>query len=164
MDDKPVQAGRGDAREPRGRAAAATARRARPPLPEHVGFARRPIEPGETPEQAAPRELMEEASLRPDQPLRLFLVQPVPEHHRVKHYFYGLTSAVQDDVVLGEGAAMVFTSVDQVFEGRGVHAGHGTGDRRFPGLPRVRRAAGPGMIANRFLYLVRHGEATADGG
>ncbi|GIF99529.1 NUDIX hydrolase [Catellatospora citrea] len=76
------------------------------------------IEPGETPEQAAPRELMEEASLRPDSPLRLFLVQPVPEHHRVKHYFYGVTSAVQDDVVLGEGAAMVFTPADQVFEGR----------------------------------------------
>ncbi|MEV0460266.1 NUDIX hydrolase [Catellatospora methionotrophica] len=76
------------------------------------------IEPGETAEQAAPRELMEEASLRPDAPLRLFLVQPVPEHHRVKHYFYGVTSAVQDDVVLGEGAAMVFTPVGEVFRGR----------------------------------------------
>ncbi|GHJ47424.1 ADP-ribose pyrophosphatase [Catellatospora sp. TT07R-123] len=76
------------------------------------------VEPGETPEQAAPRELLEETALRPDEPLRLFETQHLPEHNLVKHYFYGPTSAVQDDVVVGEGAAIVFVAAGEVFDGR----------------------------------------------
>ncbi|MBU2663150.1 NUDIX domain-containing protein [Actinoplanes bogorensis] len=66
------------------------------------------VEPGETPVEAAERELWEETSLRPDVPLQLFATQPLPAEGRVKHYFFAPTSAVQSDVVLGEGAAMLF--------------------------------------------------------
>ncbi|MBQ1034752.1 MULTISPECIES: NUDIX domain-containing protein [Micromonospora] len=75
-------------------------------------------EPGETPEQAAERELWEETGLRADGPLRPIAVQPFPELGRVKHYFLGRTRARQEDVVLGEGAAMVFVSGDEVLDGR----------------------------------------------
>ena len=66
------------------------------------------IEEGETAEEAAVRELWEETRLRPEVPLRLFERQELPDDDRVKSYFFGATSAVQDDVVLGEGAAMLF--------------------------------------------------------
>ncbi|MDG4810324.1 NUDIX domain-containing protein [Micromonospora sp. WMMD1120] len=75
-------------------------------------------EPGETPEQAAERELWEETGLRPDGPLRPLAVQELPEVARVKHYFLGTTRARQEDVVLGEGAAMVFVSGAEVLDGR----------------------------------------------
>ncbi|PWR13238.1 RNA pyrophosphohydrolase [Micromonospora acroterricola] len=75
-------------------------------------------EPGETPEQAAERELWEETGLRADGPLRPYAVQPLPELGRVKHYFVGSTRARQEDVVLGEGEAMVFVPADQVLDGR----------------------------------------------
>jgi 8-oxo-dGTP pyrophosphatase MutT (NUDIX family) len=76
------------------------------------------LEEGETIEQAAERELLEETGLRPDVPLRLFETQEIPQIDLVKHYFCGPTSAEQQDVVLGEGAAMVFTEVDELFDGR----------------------------------------------
>ncbi|GAA0544149.1 hypothetical protein GCM10010172_27140 [Paractinoplanes ferrugineus] len=66
------------------------------------------IEPGETPLEAAERELWEETSLRPATPLRPFTTQKLAPQHRLKHYFYGPTTATQSDVVLGEGAAMLF--------------------------------------------------------
>lgn len=75
-------------------------------------------DPGETPEQTAERELWEETGLRADGPLRSIAVQPLPEWNRVKHYFLGLTRARQEDVVLGEGAAMVFVPGDEVLDGR----------------------------------------------
>ncbi|MET7669520.1 NUDIX hydrolase [Micromonospora luteifusca] len=75
-------------------------------------------EAGETPEQAAERELWEETGLRADGPLRPIAVQPHPELGRVKHYFLGSTRARQEDVVLGEGAAMVFVPGDEVLNGR----------------------------------------------
>ncbi|RLP84385.1 MULTISPECIES: NUDIX domain-containing protein [unclassified Micromonospora] len=75
-------------------------------------------EVGETPEQTAERELLEETGLRADGPLRPFAVQSLPELERVKHYFIGHTRARQEDVVLGEGAAMVFVPRDEVLDGR----------------------------------------------
>ncbi|MEU4239235.1 NUDIX domain-containing protein [Actinoplanes sp. NPDC026619] len=66
------------------------------------------VEEGETPLAAALRELWEETALRPSAELRLFTRQEVPATNRVKHYFYGPTTAKQSDVVLGEGAAMLF--------------------------------------------------------
>ncbi|GAA1621213.1 NUDIX hydrolase [Catellatospora bangladeshensis] len=76
------------------------------------------VEPGETPAEAAPRELLEETALRPEEPLRLFLSQPLPATNRLKHYFYGPTSAVQDDVVVGEGAAIIFVPAGEILDGR----------------------------------------------
>lgn len=75
-------------------------------------------EPGETPGQTAERELWEETGLRADGPLRPIAVQTLPELGRVKHYFLGSTRARQEDVVLGEGAAMVFVPGDEVLNGR----------------------------------------------
>jgi 8-oxo-dGTP diphosphatase len=72
------------------------------------------IEDGETAEEAAVRELWEETRLRPEAPLRLFARQELPEEGRVKNYFYGATTATQDDVVLGEGAAMLFIPAAEV--------------------------------------------------
>ncbi|WP_127498497.1 NUDIX hydrolase [Actinoplanes solisilvae] len=66
------------------------------------------VEPGETFAEAAVRELWEETALRPAAPLELFGVQENPVEGFVKHYFRGPTTAVQSDVVLGEGAAMLF--------------------------------------------------------
>jgi 8-oxo-dGTP diphosphatase len=66
------------------------------------------IEPGETPAEAALRELWEETSLTPSAPIRLYERQDLPAESRVKHYFYAPTTATQADVVLGEGAAMLF--------------------------------------------------------
>ncbi|MEH0846033.1 NUDIX domain-containing protein [Micromonospora sp. CPCC 205711] len=75
-------------------------------------------EPGETAEQAALRELYEETGLLPEAPLRPWAVQELPELDRVKHYFWAPTRARQEDVVLGEGAAIVFVPGDQVLDGR----------------------------------------------
>jgi 8-oxo-dGTP diphosphatase len=72
------------------------------------------VEPGETPLDAAARELWEEASLRPSAPLTLFMRQELPAESRVKNYFFGPTDAAQSDVVLGEGAAMLFIPADEV--------------------------------------------------
>jgi 8-oxo-dGTP diphosphatase len=72
------------------------------------------VEPGETPLEAAERELWEETALRPSAPLRLFRRQELPAESRVKNYFCGPTTAAQSDVVLGEGAAMLFIAGDDV--------------------------------------------------
>jgi 8-oxo-dGTP diphosphatase len=70
------------------------------------------IEPGETPEEAARRELLEETGLRAGG-LELFWSGPRPPeagfpHTVTVHAFRGRTNARQEDVVLGEGQAMVF--------------------------------------------------------
>ncbi|SNY04935.1 NUDIX hydrolase [Paractinoplanes atraurantiacus] len=66
------------------------------------------VEEGETPAEASVRELWEEASISPSSPVRLFARQELPSESRVKNYFYAPTDATQADVVLGEGAAMLF--------------------------------------------------------
>ncbi|MGH2502758.1 MAG: NUDIX domain-containing protein, partial [Ktedonobacterales bacterium] len=72
------------------------------------------IEPGETAERAAHRELLEETGLRVAGPLTLFWegLRPSvrrPERLTEWHIYYARTTARQEDVMLGEGDAMVFT-------------------------------------------------------
>ncbi|MFI1991426.1 NUDIX hydrolase [Actinoplanes sp. NPDC020271] len=87
-----------------------------PAHPDVWGLPGGAIEEGETPLVAALRELMEESSLRPDGELRLFERQELPAEGRIKHYFHGRTSATQADVVLGEGAAMLFVPAAEVLD------------------------------------------------
>ncbi|MBM0256754.1 NUDIX domain-containing protein [Micromonospora sp. 4G55] len=70
------------------------------------------LEPGETPEEAARRELLEETGLTAGE-LHLLWTGPRPyeegfPHTVTVHVFRGTTDARQEDVVLGEGGAMVF--------------------------------------------------------
>jgi 8-oxo-dGTP diphosphatase len=87
-----------------------------PYFPNVWGLPGGAIEDGETPEEGATRELWEETRLRPEGVLRLFAQQELPDQGRVKNYFYGSTSARQEDVVLGEGAAMVFVPAAEVLD------------------------------------------------
>lgn len=78
------------------------------------------IEPGETPEQAARRELREETGLTAGE-LHLLWSGPRPHEDNFPHtvtvyVFRGATDARQEDVVLGEGQAMVFVPRDQVLD------------------------------------------------
>ncbi|MEQ4301838.1 NUDIX domain-containing protein [Plantactinospora sp. B6F1] len=76
------------------------------------------VEPGESPEEAARRELWEETGLTADG-LHLLWSGPRPHeadflHNVTVHVFSGTTSARQKDVVLGEGQAMVFVPRDEL--------------------------------------------------
>ena len=89
------------------------------------------IEPGETPEQAVRRELLEETGLRIDEPIALFrhfLICRVPDKVdnamyyiaepdmssydantiRNVYIFYAATTAERKDLILGEGDALAF--------------------------------------------------------
>lgn len=77
------------------------------------------IDPGETPEAAARRELAEETGLRVEGPLTLFR-HTLGSHGEdpsvlVEQFLYcAATRARQEDVVLGEGQAMVFLPPDEI--------------------------------------------------
>jgi len=76
------------------------------------------VEPGETPEQAAHRELLEETSLTVAE-LHAIWSGPRPyeagfPHAVTVHVFRGTTDARQEDVVVGEGRAMVFVPRTEV--------------------------------------------------
>ncbi|GAA3216138.1 NUDIX domain-containing protein [Dactylosporangium siamense] len=78
------------------------------------------VEPGETPEQAAHRELLEETGLTVED-LRLLWSGPRPyeagfPHTVTMHVFHGTTHAVQRDVTVGEGRAMVFIPQEDVLD------------------------------------------------
>jgi 8-oxo-dGTP pyrophosphatase MutT (NUDIX family) len=78
------------------------------------------IEPGETPEQAARRELLEEAGLTAET-LHPLWSGPRPHeagfpHTVTVHVFRGTTNARQADVVLGEGRAMLFVPRDELLD------------------------------------------------
>ena len=90
-----------------------------PIAPNEWGMPGGGIEPGEEPEQAAQRELLEETGLCPDGSLALFWQGRLPAttHPGRSNEWYvycGLTRAHQRDVVLGEGQAMVFTAPDDI--------------------------------------------------
>jgi 8-oxo-dGTP diphosphatase len=78
------------------------------------------IEPGETPEEAARRELLEETGLTAGELHPLWSgPRPYEEgfpHTVTVHVFRGTTDARQEDVVLGEGRAMVFVPRDEVLD------------------------------------------------
>jgi 8-oxo-dGTP diphosphatase len=71
------------------------------------------VEEGEEPFQAAHRELLEETGLTVDR-LDLWWRGVKPGSRRVEVWAYhGVTTATQDDVVLGEGQAMLFRTPQQ---------------------------------------------------
>ncbi|MGA4727772.1 NUDIX hydrolase [Micromonospora taraxaci] len=78
------------------------------------------VEPGESPEEAARRELLEETGLTADELHPLWSgprpYEPGFPHTVTVHVFRGATTARQEDVVLGEGQAMVFVPRDQLLE------------------------------------------------
>ncbi|MGW5581702.1 NUDIX hydrolase [Micromonospora chokoriensis] len=78
------------------------------------------VEPGESPEEAARRELLEETGLTADELHPLWSgprpYEPGFPHTVIVHVFRGTTTARQEDVVLGEGQAMVFVPRDQVLD------------------------------------------------
>jgi len=79
------------------------------------------IEPGETPEEAAHRELEEETGLKVNGNLKLFWESTLPAGqqpgvYRQWHVYTTLTQARQEDIVLGEGQAMVFTPLSKVLD------------------------------------------------
>ncbi|NES16501.1 MULTISPECIES: NUDIX domain-containing protein [Micromonospora] len=78
------------------------------------------LEPGETPEEAARRELLEETGLTAGE-LHPVWSGPRPyeegfPHTVTVHVFRGTTTARQKDVVLGEGRAMVFVPRDELLD------------------------------------------------
>ncbi|MET7863638.1 NUDIX hydrolase [Micromonospora taraxaci] len=78
------------------------------------------VEPGESPEEAARRELLEETGLTADELHPLWSgprpYEPGFPHSVTVHVFRGATTARQEDVVLGEGQAMVFVPRDQLLD------------------------------------------------
>jgi 8-oxo-dGTP pyrophosphatase MutT (NUDIX family) len=78
------------------------------------------VEPGETPEQAAHRELLEETGLTVND-LQAWWSGPRPDeagfpHTVTVHVFRGTTDAQQQDVVVGEGRDMVFVPQAQLLD------------------------------------------------
>ena len=78
------------------------------------------VEPGETPQAAVRREVLEETGLIAGT-LRPYWSGPRPSdegfpHTVTVHIFCGPTDARQEDVVLGEGQAMVFIPRDEILD------------------------------------------------
>jgi 8-oxo-dGTP diphosphatase len=93
------------------------------------------VEDGESPREAALRELREETGLAPDGPLHFVERQEVPEVGRVKHYFASSTTATDADIVLGEGEAIMFVPAAEVLTGREFTPGTAEALGRFLGSP-----------------------------
>ncbi|NUT21252.1 MAG: NUDIX domain-containing protein [Hamadaea sp.] len=76
------------------------------------------VEPGESPEEAARRELVEETALRPDGPFVFFGYDVLPERDVERFVFVAETTASADDSVLGEGVALEFADPESIWDGR----------------------------------------------
>jgi 8-oxo-dGTP diphosphatase len=78
------------------------------------------IEPGETPDEAARREVLEETGIVVPEVEALWeLTRPsvsTPDGVVEMHIFCAPTEARQEDVVLGEGQAMVFLAPDEALD------------------------------------------------
>ncbi len=79
----------------------------------------RDIEPGEDPEEAARREIQEESGLRIAAPLVLFHHEVVPNDPPVpgmieRFNYCAATAATQDEVICGEGEAILFVTPGDV--------------------------------------------------
>jgi 8-oxo-dGTP pyrophosphatase MutT (NUDIX family) len=76
------------------------------------------IEPGEEPAAAAHRELFEETGLRcPDLTHDRTVVAEFGNALAVRyHLFSGFTQASDDDIVLGEGQAMTFLTLEHIWQ------------------------------------------------
>lgn len=73
------------------------------------------LEPGEDAETAAHRELLEETGLKAILEFDQVVEQVGADGAGVRfHVFTGRTDACQDDVVLGEGLAMLFLTPDEI--------------------------------------------------
>ena len=77
------------------------------------------IEPGETAEEAACRELLEETGLHMEAPMELLWHGTLPSVSQPRSYnewyiFVSDIQAHQEDVIVGEGEAMVFIPLNQM--------------------------------------------------
>jgi len=91
-----------------------------PVSPNQWGLPGGRIEPGESPEEAAHREVLEETGLTVTG-IEHFWTGPRPHeegfpHQVTMHAFCAATDAKQEDVVLGEGLAMVFIPREETLD------------------------------------------------
>jgi 8-oxo-dGTP diphosphatase len=84
-------------------------------FPNLWGFVGGAIEEGETPEEAARREVSEETGLTISGPLTLVQPFPWPTAAYTWHVFCAPTEAGEDDLVLGEGQALRFVPPRELF-------------------------------------------------